>query len=152
MISYWVQSSGAPALPHPVHVPEHAEVVIIGGGIVGLTAATELSDAGFGVMVLEADALGRGVTAQSTAKVTVATGLRVDQIGHRHGVATAREYLTAGVAGMSWIAARADGAKLGNDRSPPLCHYRSWASKPSGSRAIRAIPGSGCPPDAILRP
>jgi glycine/D-amino acid oxidase-like deaminating enzyme/nitrite reductase/ring-hydroxylating ferredoxin subunit len=108
VISYWVQSSEPPALPQPVHIAEHAEVVVIGGGIVGLTAATELSDAGFSVMVIEADALGRGVTAQSTAKVTVATGLRIDQIGHRHGVAAAREYLTAGLAGMSWIAAKAD--------------------------------------------
>ena len=112
MISYWVQTSDAPALPQSVHVPDHAEVVVIGAGIVGLTAATELSDAGYRVMVIEADSLGRGVTAQSTAKVTVGTGLRIDAIGHRHGVETAREYLSAGLAGMSWIEAKAEASAV----------------------------------------
>lgn len=50
----------------------HAEcdVVVVGAGIVGLSAAMALCEAGKSVMVLEAREIGRQVTGRSTAKVT----------------------------------------------------------------------------------
>ena len=48
----------------------HADVVIVGAGIVGVTAAYLLSEAGLSVALLEARRIGRQVTGRSTAKIT----------------------------------------------------------------------------------
>ena len=55
-----------PALPGP----RTAEVVVVGAGIVGITAARSLTEAGLSVALLEARRIGRQVTGRSTAKVT----------------------------------------------------------------------------------
>jgi glycine/D-amino acid oxidase-like deaminating enzyme/nitrite reductase/ring-hydroxylating ferredoxin subunit len=57
-----------------------ADVVIIGGGITGITAAMLLSAAGKSVMVLEARRIGSGVSHRSTAHVTEAVDTRYKQI------------------------------------------------------------------------
>ena len=80
-----------------------SEVVVIGAGIVGLTTARVLADAGIEVTVLEGQRLARGVTARSTAKVTSQHALAFGAIAERHGEATARSYAEANAAGVAWI-------------------------------------------------
>ena len=46
------------------------DAVVVGAGIVGLTAALSLCEAGKSVMVLEARRVGAQVTGRSTAKIT----------------------------------------------------------------------------------
>ena len=55
--------SGAAALP------EAAEVVVIGGGVVGTSAAFHLAEAGVGVLLLERDELGAGSTSRAAGGV-----------------------------------------------------------------------------------
>ena len=66
-------------------------MVVVGAGIVGLTAAWVLAKAGLDVTVLEAARVARGVTARSTAKVTSQHGLALGRIAERHGEARARD-------------------------------------------------------------
>ncbi|HEX5016048.1 MAG TPA: FAD-dependent oxidoreductase [Actinomycetes bacterium] len=102
--SFWVDD----ALPH---VAEDAaqrpaqplDVLIVGAGIVGLTAATVLADRGRRVGVIDGSPIGTGVTGQSTAKVTIGTGLRIDAVNRRHGDQAAAQYLKAGQAGLDWV-------------------------------------------------
>ena len=96
---------------------------MVGAGIVGLTAAIELAEQGHQVLLIDADLVGRGVTGQSTAKVTVGTGLRIDQIAERHGEDAVREYVDAGRTGMEWIVRRLNGPKgpLGTSAPHDLC-------------------------------
>ena len=79
----WIHASGlsgkpdccwtatAPETAYPTLAGAHtADVAIVGAGIVGVTAAYLLSDAGLSVALLEARRIGRQVTGRSTAKIT----------------------------------------------------------------------------------
>ena len=63
------------AITQAVDFPQHngelsVDVAIIGGGIVGITAARLLKDKGLTVAVIEAGKVGRQVSGKLTAKVT----------------------------------------------------------------------------------
>ncbi len=139
-VSYWTQTSRVPS-PSPVSdMPTHVDVCVVGAGVVGLTTALELAQQGRNVVVVDADQIGRGVTGQSTAKVTVGTGLRLDQIADRHGVDVAREYVDAGNAGMQWIANHLDGPEAhgrGVCRPRPVRHDGRRRPQPRAPRRPR---------------
>ena len=71
------------------------DVVVIGGGITGLTAATLLKAEGKTVAVLEAGRIVQGVTAYSTAKVTSLHGLLYDYLIRHFGEEKAHAYADA---------------------------------------------------------
>ena len=61
------------AVAQPTNYPRlersiHAETVVVGAGIVGLTAALRLCEAGRSVIVVEGLRIGGQVTGRSTAK------------------------------------------------------------------------------------
>ena len=63
--------AGAPATNYPrLEGSIHAETVVVGAGIVGLTAALRLCEAGRSVVVVEGLRTGGQVTGRSTAKIT----------------------------------------------------------------------------------
>lgn len=65
-------------------LPQFAEVVVIGGGVIGVSCAFRLAEAGVDVLLLERDGLGEGSTAKAaggirssfTKPVNVELGLR----------------------------------------------------------------------------
>src|SRR3546814_1702366 len=65
-ISYWMET--APAIDAPP-LPSNAscDVIVIGSGIAGLSTAYELSRFGCSVIVIDRGAVGRGMTARTTA-------------------------------------------------------------------------------------
>lgn len=68
--SYWektAESTAYPALEEDVNT----DVLIVGGGITGVSCAYHLAKAGASVILLEADRLGCGTTGKSTGKVHV---------------------------------------------------------------------------------
>src|SRR3546814_3494712 len=68
-LTYW--NANAPAANFPQLASDiSVDVAIIGGGIVGITTARLLKDAGLTVTVIEAREVGRQVTGKSTAKIT----------------------------------------------------------------------------------
>ncbi|GAA1179475.1 FAD-binding oxidoreductase [Ornithinimicrobium humiphilum] len=50
-------------------LPEHAEVVVLGGGVIGLSTAYQLARAGVDVVLVERDALGSGSTCKAAGGV-----------------------------------------------------------------------------------
>ncbi|ARS48989.1 FAD-dependent oxidoreductase [Ectopseudomonas hydrolytica] len=80
------------------------EVVVVGAGIAGLSAALALSEAGKSVMVLEAREVGRQVTGLSTAKITTQHALIYRELLDGCGETLARAYADANRQAMQRIA------------------------------------------------
>lgn len=81
-----------------------ADVVVIGAGITGVTAALLLARAGRDVVVCEATQVGHGVTGLNTAKVSALQGAIYSELSKRHGAARAHAYGAASIAGVELVA------------------------------------------------
>ena len=80
-----------------------ADVVIVGAGIVGVTAAYLLSEAGLSVALLEARRIGRQVTGRSTAKITTQHSLIYRHLIESFGLKTAQHYAEANRLGVNQV-------------------------------------------------
>lgn len=105
--SCWVATAPAPRYAAFVQ-SDRADVAVIGAGIVGLTAAYLLSQAGYAVTVLEALDVGRQVTGRSTAKITAQHALVYAHLVETLGVDRARLYGEANHAAVELIATLAN--------------------------------------------
>jgi Rieske Fe-S protein len=81
-----------------------ADVVVIGAGIVGVTTALLLQEQGAGVVLLEANRVGHGVTGHTTAKVSSRHGMIYARLRSRFGAEAARTCGRANEAALEWIA------------------------------------------------
>jgi glycine/D-amino acid oxidase-like deaminating enzyme/nitrite reductase/ring-hydroxylating ferredoxin subunit len=111
---YW--NATAPATDFLPLAGEHrVDVAVVGGGIVGITAARALKDRGLTVAVVEARRVGREVTGRSTAKVTALHRLKFQQLEKKIGKKLTQLYADAQVAGLGQIQAYARDLKLDCD-------------------------------------
>ena len=111
----WFADHGAASISDSLTAAERQtfDVVIIGGGIVGLSAALSLLEAGRSVCLLEARQIGGGTSAHATVKVTSSHGSALSRIARRHGIEAAVEYQRANDAGFQWMANHVSGAEHG---------------------------------------
>ncbi len=79
------------------------DVVIVGGGLTGLTTAYLLSSAGQSVVLLERGRLGEGDTGYTTAHLTMVTDERLTDLVRRFGRDHAQAVWDAGLAAISQI-------------------------------------------------
>jgi glycine/D-amino acid oxidase-like deaminating enzyme/nitrite reductase/ring-hydroxylating ferredoxin subunit len=105
--SYWMKSAPGPPYP-PFEADRACDVAVLGGGIVGVTAALELAKAGADVVLLEARRIGSGASGYNTGKVSSLNGLIYQQLVKRFGTKTATDYGAAGEAGLGWVAANVE--------------------------------------------
>lgn len=101
--SLWLHESPVTTYPQ-LDGDLSVDVAVIGGGIVGLAAATLLKRAGATVAVVEAGRVARGVSGHTTAKVTSLHGLRYSSLASRWGEEAARAYAESNQAGVEGIA------------------------------------------------
>jgi glycine/D-amino acid oxidase-like deaminating enzyme/nitrite reductase/ring-hydroxylating ferredoxin subunit len=81
----------------------HFDVVVIGAGITGLSAAYFLKEAGKNVCVLERSHVGSGDTARTTAHLTYVTDLRLSKIVKTFGETEARTVWQGGATAIDAI-------------------------------------------------
>jgi glycine/D-amino acid oxidase-like deaminating enzyme/nitrite reductase/ring-hydroxylating ferredoxin subunit len=105
--SYWTTSAPGAAYP-ALGADRSCEVAVLGGGIVGVTAALELAKAGADVVLLEARRVGSGASGYNTGKVSSLNGLIYQQLVKRFGSETATAYGAASEAGLGWVAANVE--------------------------------------------
>lgn len=104
--SYWIATSQAPARS-ALEADTAADLVVVGGGITGLTAALLAARAGASVVLLEARHLATGTTGNTTAKVTTLHGLVYSELERRLGLETARAYADLNRLGLDRLRALA---------------------------------------------
>lgn len=68
------------------------DVLIIGGGMTGILCADFLRRAGVDYILVEADEIGRGVTQNTTAKITLQHGLIYNKLLNKYGLENAEIY------------------------------------------------------------
>ena len=95
----------APSTSYPSLAPDlSVDVVVVGGGITGLTTAYLLSQAGASVAVLEGRRIATGTTGHTTAKITSLHGLPYAQLMNAQGEDRTRRYAEANQAAIEEIA------------------------------------------------
>jgi gamma-glutamylputrescine oxidase len=88
--SLWVTE--VPAFPGSLlPVPTQTEVVIIGGGIAGVSAALHLARAGIEVVLLEADEIGGRATGRSDGQLLLGIGEHYNRVVSQFGADRARD-------------------------------------------------------------
>lgn len=99
---YWRDFIKLPEFPQ-LKEDLQVDVVIVGGGITGLTSAYLLVNEGLKVAVLEADKLLNGTTGHTTAKITAQHDLIYDEFVRNFGRNTARLYYEANIDALNFI-------------------------------------------------
>ena len=94
MQSLWENTAQLPEFPR-LHGDIKTDVLIIGGGIAGILCGYKLNSAGVDYVIAEADRICRGVTAGTTAKITVQHGAVFYKLINEFGTEKAALYLKA---------------------------------------------------------
>jgi glycine/D-amino acid oxidase-like deaminating enzyme/nitrite reductase/ring-hydroxylating ferredoxin subunit len=100
--SYWIESASLPRFPK-LERDGHAEVVVVGGGITGLTAAYLLTAAGRSCVLLERGRCAQIDTGHTSAHLTMVTDTRLPDLVKRFGRDHAQAVWDAGLAAIAQI-------------------------------------------------
>lgn len=79
------------------------DVLVIGAGVVGLSAAVELADRGASVVVLDAGEIGGGASGRNAGHLSPVPGRTAAELVRRYGADAARDALTVGRSGVAAI-------------------------------------------------
>ncbi|HET6551893.1 MAG TPA: FAD-binding oxidoreductase, partial [Solirubrobacter sp.] len=148
--SVWLSGSDGPAFDR-LDEDLTADVAVIGGGIVGVTTALLLHEAGARVVLVEAGRIGHGVTGHTTAKVSSQHGLIYERLRSAHGAEAARLYGAANEEALAWIAARVseDGIACGFRRRPSYAYVTSGRTRSSVEAEAAAAAAAGLPASLV---
>lgn len=88
-LSYWIDTTGPTSFP-PLGEDAQADVVIVGAGIVGITAAYLLAKEGKSVIVLDRERVAMSETGHTTAHLQVVLDTRLADLVPRFGLEDAK--------------------------------------------------------------
>jgi glycine/D-amino acid oxidase-like deaminating enzyme/nitrite reductase/ring-hydroxylating ferredoxin subunit len=131
--SPWIATAPTPGYA-PLAGDRRADVCVIGAGILGLTTALLLAEAGRSVVVLEMDEAGAGVSGYTTAKLGVLHGTAFQDIRSRHSSEAAEVYAQANLAGLELIARWVDERGIDCDFRRRTDH--TYAAEPDAASDI----------------
>ncbi len=106
-VSYWNKTEEKiryPALKQSIST----DVLIIGGGIAGITCAYCLARKGLNPVLVEAGALADGTTGNTTGKITIQHGVIYSKIHEKYGLEAAKEYADSQNAALDFVRTAAE--------------------------------------------
>lgn len=104
-----------------------ADVVVIGGGLAGLSAALQMSQAGKKVVVLEAESIGFGASGRNGGFVSPGFATGGDAIAARTGDTVARTLHEMSIEGVEFVRQNIDTLKIGEAQlSPGIMSVRRY--------------------------
>jgi glycine/D-amino acid oxidase-like deaminating enzyme/nitrite reductase/ring-hydroxylating ferredoxin subunit len=136
----WIETGPAQPAFVPLDRNVTTDVAVIGGGIVGITTALLLREAGARVALLDAGRLAHGVTGHTTAKVSSQHGMIYAQLRGRFGADAARTYAQVNEDALQWIADRVERDAIDCDfrRRPSYAYVTSASDGAQAEEEARA--------------
>lgn len=101
-LSYWKLTATGENYP-PLKKDTETEVLIIGGGITGVTCAYCLAQKGLRPVLIEAEALCSGTTGNTTGKVTIQHDIFYSNTINKYGEEAAREYALSQTEALDFV-------------------------------------------------
>lgn len=132
MTSLW--HADAPEIPSdPFPHGRHFDHVIVGAGLTGLTTALLLARRGRSVAVLEARRVGAVATGNTTAKLSLLQGVRLQRVRSRNTRAVFEAYVASQRAAFDWMVEYLTDRGVAFDRRPAV----TWAETPEERETVR---------------
>lgn len=100
--SYWLDTANPPPFS-PLENDLRVEVLVVGGGITGLTTAYLLASQGRSVALVEKGRIGHGETGHTTAHITCVTDTRFSELVKTFGLDHAQAVWDAGTSSLAQI-------------------------------------------------
>lgn len=142
MNSVWSETIRMPEFP-VLQGRHKTDVLIIGGGMAGLLCAHQLAQAGVDYLLVEANRIAGGITANTTAKVTAQHGLCYAKLVARFGLERARQYWQANEAARAGMEALCKRIPCDWQQKTSFVYSRSARAKLE--RELRALEKIGAP-------
>jgi glycine/D-amino acid oxidase-like deaminating enzyme len=102
---FWWVDAPAPKSYRNKPLPEKADVVVVGGGFTGTSAALRLAKGGANVVLLEAETVGWGASSRNGGQALSCLHHTLTELIEQHGLERAREMFRASArAGIRWRA------------------------------------------------
>jgi glycine/D-amino acid oxidase-like deaminating enzyme len=100
--NYWLDTAIMPS-GTAGNLPQRADVVIVGAGFTGLSAARTLAARGAKVVVLEAHTIGWGASSRNGGMVLTGLKLGVETLGARYGMEASKRMYAASLASIDLV-------------------------------------------------
>jgi len=150
-VSYWEKSAERPSY-RPLSSDISCDVAVIGGGIVGVTAANLMAKEGATVCLLESRRIGSGATGYTTAKISSLHGLTYAKLESSLDPRTARIYAGANQAGLHAIEGLVDQHSIDCDfrRKPNFTYTESDSERSKIEDEVAAAERAGLPSSEVV--
>ncbi len=99
---YWWERTPRPALPETA-LPASVDVVVIGSGYTGLSAALQTARGGRDTLVIDAEDAGFGCSTRNGGQISTSIKPGYDALARRHGPALAEGILREGQNSRDWV-------------------------------------------------
>jgi glycine/D-amino acid oxidase-like deaminating enzyme len=100
--AYWWDRVPRPQLPE-APLPQKADVVVIGSGYTGLSAALQTVRGGRDTLVLDAEAAGFGCSTRNGGQISTSVKPGFEALARRHGEQRALGILREGHSSLAWV-------------------------------------------------